>query len=111
MWGKCLDTFAPIGPCIVTPDEVPIAETLKLTCTVNDEVVQDSSTEFLVFDIAGCIEYVSSLMTLLPGDVITTGTPPGVGCFRDPPRYLRPGDVVECTVERIGSIRNTVRDE
>lgn len=107
--GKSLDTGGPCGPWLVTPDELPDqALGLRITCRWNDVVMQESSTEQLIFTPHFLISYVSRHMTLLPGDIITTGTPGGVGVFRDPPVFLRPGDAVEVAIERIGAIRNPV---
>lgn len=106
--GKGIDGFCPMGPWIVTADEVK-AEAMRVSCTVNGEKRQDASTADLIFDIPTLIETISLSMALLPGDVIATGTPEGVGIGFKPPRFLRDGDVVECGIEGIGSIRNTVR--
>ncbi len=109
--GKSLDTFCPLGPWIVTRDEIPEPHGLRIRCRVNGETVQDSHTDQLIFDIPTLIEFLSRSFTLLPGDIILTGTPPGVGHFRNPPRYLQDGDTVEIQVERIGVLRNTCRTE
>ena len=109
--GKSLDTFCPLGPWIVTRDEIPEPHGLQIRCRVNGETVQDSHTDQLIFDIPTLIEFLSRSFTLLPGDIILTGTPPGVGHFRNPPRYLQDGDTVEIQVERIGVLRNTCRTE
>jgi len=106
--GKSFDTFAPLGPAIVTPDEIGNVDNLRLTAVVNGETMQDGNTGDMVFDIPYIIEYLSADITLVPGDIISTGTPSGVGIFRNPPVVLKPGDVVECTVEGIGTIRNPV---
>jgi 2-keto-4-pentenoate hydratase/2-oxohepta-3-ene-1,7-dioic acid hydratase in catechol pathway len=107
--GKSLDTGGPCGPWLVTPDELPDqALGLRITCRWNDVVMQESSTEQLIFTPHYLISYVSRHMTLLPGDIITTGTPGGVGVFREPPVFLAPGDVVEVAIEQIGAIRNPV---
>lgn len=109
MLGKCFDTSCPLGPAIVTTDSIKDPHALRLTCELNGEVVQDSSTAQMVFKTADIIEYASRFFTLSPGDIILTGTPPGVGCFRKPePLWLKPGDVVTCTVEGIGSVTNKV---
>ena len=109
MLGKCFDTSCPLGPAIVTPDELADPHNLAISCTLNGETVQSSSTAQLIFKTDDIIEYASRFFTLTPGDVILTGTPPGVGCFRKPePLWLKAGDVVTCTVEGIGSITNTV---
>ncbi|MDJ0387453.1 fumarylacetoacetate hydrolase family protein [Roseomonas sp. E05] len=106
--GKGIDGFCPMGPWIVTADEVDAAA-MRVTCTVNGEARQDASTADLIFDIPTLIETISLSTALLPGDVIATGTPEGVGIGSKPPRFLRDGDVVECAISGIGSIRNTVR--
>jgi 2-keto-4-pentenoate hydratase/2-oxohepta-3-ene-1,7-dioic acid hydratase in catechol pathway len=106
--GKSLDGFCPMGPWIVTPDEISDPHALRLQCRVNGVTKQDSSTSHLIFNIPSIIESLSQGLTLLPGDVIATGTPGGVGFARTPPEFLRPGDVVECEVERVGVIRNRI---
>ncbi len=106
--GKSFDTFAPLGPAIVTPDEIEDVHNLRLTTEVNGERMQDGNTRDLIFDVPAIIEFISQDITLVPGDVIATGTPSGVGYFRDPPIVLKAGDTVECTIENIGSIRNEV---
>lgn len=107
---KSADTFCPMGPYIVTADEVPNPSGLRVTSTVNGEARQDSTTAELLFDIPTLIEYLSATITLHAGDIILTGTPSGVGLGFTPPKFLRPGDVVECAVEGIGVIRNTFVD-
>ena len=106
--GKSLDGACPMGPWIVTRDEVPDPHALPLRCRVNGVTKQDSTTADFIFDIPAMIDWLSRGMTLLPGDVISTGTPSGVGFARTPPEFLKPGDVVECEVEGIGMIRNRV---
>ncbi|MFA4029313.1 MAG: hypothetical protein GDYSWBUE_002181 [Candidatus Fervidibacterota bacterium] len=106
--GKSCDTFAPMGPHLVTPDEVGDVHALKIMLWVNGELRQDSSTANLIFGVPQIISFISKHMTLLPGDVIATGTPSGVGISRNPPALLKVGDVVEAEVERIGRIRNCV---
>lgn len=106
--GKSFDTFAPLGPAIVTPDEIPDITDLRLETRVNGRVMQTGSTRDLIFDIPAIISYVSRDITLRAGDIISTGTPAGVGIFRDPPVTLRDGDVVECSIEGIGTLRNRV---
>ena len=108
-FGKSLDGFTPMGPCITTADEIAFPPALTLTTRVNGELRQNSNTELLLNSIAEIIEELSSGMTLLPGTIIATGTPAGVGMGFDPPKFLKPGDVVECAVEGIGTLRNTVR--
>ncbi len=104
--GKSYDTFAPMGPCIVTPDEMDDIQNLRLTAAVDGEIMQDGNTRDMIFDIPAIIENISCDITLEPGDIISTGTPAGVGIFMDPPVTLKPGNVVECAVEGIGAIRN-----
>ena len=108
-FGKGLDGFPPIGPCIVTADEIAFPPALRISSRVNGEPRQDSTTDLLITSIADIIEELSSGMTLLPGTIIATGTPAGVGMGFDPPKFLKPGDVVECSIEGIGTLRNTVR--
>jgi len=109
--GKSLDGACPMGPAIVTKDEIPDPHHLALRCWVNGELKQESSTSDLIFDIPAIIEWLSHGMTLLPGDIISTGTPSGVGFARTPPEFLQPGDVVECEVEGIGRLRNRVVEQ
>ena len=106
--GKCCDGFAPIGPAIVTPDEVGDVHNLRLRCIVGGEVLQDGNTSQLVHNVPKCIAWISKFVTLNPGDVILTGTPPGVGCFRKPQRWLQVGESVTVEIEKLGSITNTV---
>jgi 2-keto-4-pentenoate hydratase/2-oxohepta-3-ene-1,7-dioic acid hydratase in catechol pathway len=106
--GKSCDTFAPNGPFLVTTDEVPDPGALRITTRLNDEIMQDSNTNQLIFSIAKMVSYFSHSFTLYPGDLIATGTPPGVGFSRNPPLYLKEGDVVEVEIERIGRISNRV---
>jgi 2,4-diketo-3-deoxy-L-fuconate hydrolase len=103
---KSLPGFGPIGPVVVTPDELEEPDSLHLTCSVNGEVMQDGSTADLIFGVAALIAEISSAVKMLPGDLIFTGTPSGTGSTRDPRRYLEPGDVVESRIEGIGTIRN-----
>ncbi|NJN84091.1 MAG: fumarylacetoacetate hydrolase family protein, partial [Caldilineaceae bacterium] len=109
--GKSIDTFCPLGPALVTRDEVPDPHNLTLGCTVNGQVVQDSNTKELIFKIPYLIEYLSRAFTLLPGDVIITGTPPGVGAFRKPPVFLKDGDIVTVEVEGLGQLTNPCVEE
>ena len=106
--GKALDTFAPMGPGIVLPSDIPNPQTLLLTTRVNGQVVQHASTATMIFSVARVIAFLSSLMTLEPGDIIATGTPSGVGFKRTPPLFLQDGDVVEVEIEGIGQLRNPV---
>jgi 2-keto-4-pentenoate hydratase/2-oxohepta-3-ene-1,7-dioic acid hydratase in catechol pathway len=106
--GKSCDTFAPNGPFLVTTDEVPDPGALRITTRLNGEIMQDSNTNQLIFSIAKMVSYFSHSFTLYPGDLIATGTPPGVGFSRNPPLYLKEGDVVEVEIERIGRISNRV---
>lgn len=106
--GKAFDTFAPMGPALVTADEIGDRGNLTLTARVNGETMQSGNTRDMIFDIPTIIENISQDITLVPGDVISTGTPSGVGIFRDPPVTLKPGDVVECSISEIGTIRNRV---
>ena len=106
--GKSMDGSCPMGPWIVTADEIANPQCLALSCKVNNVIKQNATTAQQIFGVADIIATLSKVMTLLPGDIIATGTPSGVGFARTPPEYLRPGDVVECQIEGIGSIRNTV---
>ncbi len=107
--GKSLDTGGPCGPWLVTPDELPpLADGLAITGSVNDDVLQQSNTNQLIFPVDELIRFASQHMTLLPGDIISTGTPAGVGVFRDPPRFLQAGDVCEVAIEGLGSLVNPV---
>ena len=107
--GKSIDTGGPCGPWIVTPDELPdLAHGLAVTCTWNGQVMQESNTDQLIFPVDYLVSYISRNMTLLPGDIISTGTPGGVGVFRDPQVFLKPGDTVDVTVEGIGTLSNPV---
>jgi acylpyruvate hydrolase len=108
--GKSFDTFAPLGPCIASPDGLDL-ENLRLVTTVSGEVMQDATTRDLLFGIVDLVVYLSKGLTLEAGDVIATGTPGGVGDSRTPPRYLQEGDVVEVEVEGVGVLRNPVRRE
>jgi 2-keto-4-pentenoate hydratase/2-oxohepta-3-ene-1,7-dioic acid hydratase in catechol pathway len=105
--GKSQDTFCPMGPWLVTRDEVDLADT-RVRCWVNDELRQDASTSELIFDVPTLIETISAGITLLPGDIIATGTPAGVGMGFDPPKWLQAGDRVRIEIERIGVLENSV---
>jgi 2-keto-4-pentenoate hydratase/2-oxohepta-3-ene-1,7-dioic acid hydratase in catechol pathway len=104
--GKSFDSFAPLGPCIVTTDELPDASDVRVRMELNDETVQDSTTAQLIFDIPSTIAHLSKFMTLKPGDLIFTGTPPGVGDAKDPPVYLQPGDRCSVIIDGIGTLTN-----
>lgn len=106
--GKTFDTFAPMGPAIVTADEIEDPHNLRISLTLNGETMQDSNTRNLIFKIPQLIAHLSSVFTLEPGDIIATGTPAGVGFARKPPRWLRPGDEVSITVEGVGTLTNPV---
>src|SRR5450432_4193221 len=110
MKGKSADTFAPLGPFLATPDEVPNVSNLPMWLKVNGQLRQNSSTANMIFDVATLVSYVSEFMTLLPGDVISTGTPAGVGLGMNPPTYLRAGDVVELGIEGLGESRQLVTE-
>jgi 2,4-diketo-3-deoxy-L-fuconate hydrolase len=107
--GKSCDTFAPLGPFLATPDEIPDVHDLSLWLKVNGETKQCGSTRDLVFDVPTLVSYISQFMTLLPGDVISTGTPAGVGHGQKPPRYLVDGDEVELGIDGLGSSRQRIR--
>jgi 2-keto-4-pentenoate hydratase/2-oxohepta-3-ene-1,7-dioic acid hydratase in catechol pathway len=109
MLGKAIDTFLPLGPVLVTPEEIPDPQALAIRCEVNGVELQSSSTAQMVFGVAELIASISRTMTLEPGDVIATGTPPGVGFARTPPVWLRDGDEVTIEIERIGRLTNPVR--
>lgn len=106
LMGKGFDTHGPIGPWIVTADEIADCQDLALTCSVNGEPRQSSRTSQMIATVAEQIAYLSTAFTLEPGDLLATGTPEGVGIGFEPPRYLRPGDVVRCEIEGIGVIEN-----
>jgi 2-keto-4-pentenoate hydratase/2-oxohepta-3-ene-1,7-dioic acid hydratase in catechol pathway len=111
MIGKTFDTFAPIGPAIVTAEEIPDPHALDIQMIINGEVLQSSNTSQMVFRIADLIEHISSVLTLEPGDIISTGTPAGVGEAKKPPRWLRPGDKVVVRISGIPELSNEVRAE
>ena len=106
--GKSFDTHGPIGPWIVTADELPDPQTLELRCLVNGKLRQSSNTSEMIFSVAQQIAYLSTAFTLEPGDLIATGTPEGVGVGMEPPQFLQAGDVVRCEIDRIGAIENKV---
>jgi 2-keto-4-pentenoate hydratase/2-oxohepta-3-ene-1,7-dioic acid hydratase in catechol pathway len=106
--GKTFDTFAPLGPCLVTSEEIPNPNDLSIKTVLNGKTVQDWSTKDMIFDVPALIEFLSGSTTLLPGTVILTGTPHGVGMAAKPPRWLKPGDSVTVEIERIGRLENPV---
>jgi 2-keto-4-pentenoate hydratase/2-oxohepta-3-ene-1,7-dioic acid hydratase in catechol pathway len=108
MAGKTFDTFAPVGPALVTPDEVPDPHNLGIRLRLNGETMQNSSTSQLIFRVDELIAYLSQIFTLESGDLIFTGTPPGVGMARKPPVWLKPGDQVDVEIERLGTLSNSV---
>jgi len=109
--GKFFDTFAPLGPVLVTPDEIPNPNALGIKTILNGETVQDWNTNDMIFDVPALIEFLSGSTTLLPGTVILTGTPHGVGMAAKPPRWLKAGDVVTIEIEKIGQLTNPVINE
>ncbi|WP_438483198.1 fumarylacetoacetate hydrolase family protein [Oleiharenicola lentus] len=110
--GKTFDTFAPLGPCLVTADEIPNPNTLRISTVLNGERVQDSNTSDMIFDVPAIIEFLSGSTTLVPGTVILTGTPQGVGMAAKPtPRWLKSGDSVTIEIEKIGALANPVINE
>jgi len=109
--GKSLDTFCPLGPWLLTRDEIPDPQDLRLRCTVNGDCLQDSTTAEMIWGVRQLIETISQACSLFPGDVIATGTPHGVGVFRSPQVFLRDGDVVTVEVERIGQLTNHCVEE
>jgi 2-keto-4-pentenoate hydratase/2-oxohepta-3-ene-1,7-dioic acid hydratase in catechol pathway len=109
--GKTFDTFAPLGPCLVTADEIPNPNALRIQTSINGETLQDANTNDMIFDVPTLIEFLSGSTTLLPGTVILTGTPHGVGVARTPPRFLQPDDEVSIEIEKIGVLSNSVCTE
>lgn len=107
--GKSLDTFCPLGPWIVTADEIPDPGSLKIRCRLNGNLMQDGHTSLMIFSVPGLISFLSRSFTLVPGDIILTGSPKGVGTFRDPPVYMKDGDEVMVEIEGIGRLVNTCR--
>lgn len=107
-FAKSMDGFCPMGPWLVTRDEIPDPQSLRLSTFVNGEQVQDGHTRDMLVDVAGLIEYISRYMTLEPGDVVATGTPAGVGAFRKPPRYLAPGDRLRLEISTIGVLEHAI---
>ena len=108
--GKSLDSFCPIGPCIVTKDEIPEPDNLKIQCLLNNKIMQNSNTKNLIFNIKDLISFLSKHFTLFPGDIILTGTPGGVGTFREPPVYLKNNDEIIVRIEKIGSLVNYCKE-
>ncbi|NXW94220.1 FAHD2 protein, partial [Alopecoenas beccarii] len=106
--GKTFDTFCPLGPALVTKEAVTDVHNLRIRCSVNGQVMQDSSTSQLIFPLPKLIAWVSRFVTLVPGDILLTGTPAGVGFFRKPPVFLKHGDEVQCEIEQLGTICNRV---
>jgi len=106
--GKSADTFAPMGPWLITPDEAGDPQAHRLWCTVNGELRQNGWTGDMLFSVRQLVSYISRFMTLLPGDVVATGTPGGVAMGMNPPRYLQPGDLVECGVDGIGTLEHRI---
>jgi 2-keto-4-pentenoate hydratase/2-oxohepta-3-ene-1,7-dioic acid hydratase in catechol pathway len=111
MVGKTFDTFAPVGPVLVTRDEVPNAQALPIRLRLNGLTMQDSTTAQMIFSVEDLLAYISQVMTLMPGDLIFTGTPPGVGNARKPPVFMKDGDVAEVEIDGLGLLRNPVRQE
>ena len=109
--GKTFDTFGPLGPCLVTTDEIPDPNTLRIRTLLNEKTMQDSNTSDMIFDVPALIQFLSSSTTLLPGTVILTGTPQGVGVARKPQVFLKAGDVVTVEIEKIGALTNPVQCE
>jgi 2-keto-4-pentenoate hydratase/2-oxohepta-3-ene-1,7-dioic acid hydratase in catechol pathway len=109
--GKSFDSFCPLGPCLVTADEIRDPNCLSIRTILNGDTVQDCNTSDMIFDVASLIEFLSGSTTLLPGTVILTGTPHGVGLAADPPRWLKPGDTVSIEIEKIGKLTNPVQAE
>lgn len=109
--GKTFDTFAPIGPYLVTPDEIDNSDNLKIQLVLNGKMMQNSNTKNLVFNVPYLVSFLSKVVTLKPGDIVSTGTPPGVGVFRKPPVLLKHNDEIEIFIEKIGVLRNKVVDE
>ena len=109
--GKSLDTFCPLGPWLVTRDEIPDPHDLTIRCTVNGEILQDSTTANMIFRVSQLVEFISRAFTLLPGDVVLTGTPSGVGVFRTPQVFLKDGDTVTVEIEGLGQLTNHCVEE
>jgi 2-keto-4-pentenoate hydratase/2-oxohepta-3-ene-1,7-dioic acid hydratase in catechol pathway len=109
--GKSFDTFCPLGPVLVTADEIPNPNSLAIKTVLNGETMQDRNTNDMIFDVPTLIEFLSGSTTLMPGTVILTGTPHGVGMARTPPVFMKDGDVVSVEIEKIGTLTNPVRNE
>jgi 2-keto-4-pentenoate hydratase/2-oxohepta-3-ene-1,7-dioic acid hydratase in catechol pathway len=109
--GKSLDTFCPLGPWLVTADEVPDPQNLGIRCLVNGQTMQDSHTSQMIFGVAYLISYLSQAFTLLPGDILLTGTPDGVGAYREPPVFMQDGDVMAVEIDGVGWLANRCRVE
>jgi 2-keto-4-pentenoate hydratase/2-oxohepta-3-ene-1,7-dioic acid hydratase in catechol pathway len=109
--GKSLDTFCPLGPWLVTADEVPDPQDLGTRCLVNGQIMQDSHTSKMIFGVAYLISYLSQAFTLLPGDILLTGTPDGVGAYREPPVFMKDGDVMVVEIDGVGRLVNRCRTE
>jgi 2-keto-4-pentenoate hydratase/2-oxohepta-3-ene-1,7-dioic acid hydratase in catechol pathway len=109
--GKSFDTFSPLGPVLVTRDEIPDPNALKIRTVLNGQLMQDWNTNDMIFNVATLIEFLSGSTTLLPGTVILTGTPHGVGMAQKPPRWLKAGDHVTIEIEKIGALQNSVANE
>ncbi len=108
LMGKTFDTFAPMGPALVTVDEIPNVQNLTLRTIIGDEVLQEANTSLMIFSVAYLIAYITQVVTLEPGDIIATGTPAGIGAARKPPRWLKHGDVVRIEIEEVGILENPV---
>jgi 2-keto-4-pentenoate hydratase/2-oxohepta-3-ene-1,7-dioic acid hydratase in catechol pathway len=109
--GKSFDTFCPLGPVLVTADEIPNPNSLAIKTVLNGETMQDWNTNDMIFDVPTLIEFLSGSTTLMPGTVILTGTPHGVGMARTPPVFMKEGDVVSVEIEKIGTLTNPVKNE
>ena len=107
--GKAFDTFGPIGPYIVTKDEIKNVQNLNLELKLNGKIMQSGNTQHMIFDVAHLVSYLSYFMTLKPGDIITTGTPPGVGMGQNPQIFLKPGDEMELQIDGLGSQKQKVK--
>jgi 2-keto-4-pentenoate hydratase/2-oxohepta-3-ene-1,7-dioic acid hydratase in catechol pathway len=107
--GKTFDGFCPVGPCLVTADEIPDPQNLVIKCIVNGKTMQNSNTREMIFDVATLVSHLSKFMTLMPGDLIATGTPPGVGMGMKPPMWLKDGDEVTIEIEKVGALTNKIR--